>query len=63
MAENLRWYTAWNYYDHQGIFAFPSISPIQLEPHVSQQWIPDLKKNTEGKPIVFVNSYQQCISL
>lgn len=39
-------------------FAFPSLSPIELEPHVSQQWIPDLKKNTEGKPVVFVNSYR-----
>ena len=39
-------------------FAFPSFSPIQLEPHVSQQWIPDLKNNTEGKPVVFVNSYR-----
>lgn len=38
--------------------AFPSISPIELEPHVSQQWIPDLKKNTEGMPVVFVNSYR-----
>ena len=38
-------------------FAIPSISPIVLEPHVSEQWIPDLKTNTEGKPIVFVNSY------
>ena len=41
----------------RAFFAFPSISPVQLEPHVSQQWIPDMKKNTEGKPIVFVNSY------
>jgi hypothetical protein len=39
-------------------FAFPSISPIELEPHVSQQWIPDLKTNTESKPVVFVNSYR-----
>ncbi len=38
--------------------AFPSISPIELEPHVSQQWIPDLKTNTEGRPVVFVNSYR-----
>ncbi len=38
--------------------AFPSLSPIQLEPHVSQQWIPDLKTNTESKPVVFVNSYR-----
>ncbi len=39
-------------------FAFPSVSPIELEPHVSQQWIPDLKTNTESKPVVFVNSYR-----
>lgn len=39
-------------------FAFPSISPVELEPHVSQQWIPDLKTNTESKPVVFVNSYR-----
>lgn len=38
--------------------AFPSVSPIELEPHVSEQWIPDLQKNTGGKPIVFVNSYR-----
>ena len=38
--------------------AFPSVSPIILEPHVSQQWIPELKTNTESKPIVFVNSYR-----
>ena len=38
--------------------AFPGISPVTLEPHVAQQWIPELKKNTEGKPIVFVNSYR-----
>ncbi|MEL4456813.1 ArnT family glycosyltransferase [Lutimonas vermicola] len=38
--------------------AFPSLSPIELEPHVSQQWIPDLKTNTEGRPVVFVNSYR-----
>ena len=37
--------------------AFPSLSPIPLEPHVSQQWIPTLKANTQGKPVVFVNSY------
>jgi hypothetical protein len=38
--------------------AVPSLSPIPLEPHFSQQWIPELKANTEGKPIVFVNSYR-----
>ena len=40
-------------------FAVPSISPIVLEPHVSDPWIPELHKNTEGKPIVFVNSYSK----
>lgn len=39
-------------------FAVPEISPVVLEPHVSDQWIPDLHKNTKGKPIVFVNSYR-----
>jgi hypothetical protein len=38
--------------------AFPGISPVTLEPHMAQQWIPELKKNTDGKPIVFVNSYR-----
>lgn len=38
--------------------AFPSLSPIVLEPHVSQQWIHDLKENTHSKPIVFVNNYR-----
>ena len=38
-------------------FAAPSISPIVLEPHISEQWIPELHEKTEGKPIVFVNSY------
>ena len=36
----------------------PEISPVPLEPHVSQQWIPDLEKNTHGRPVVFVNSYR-----
>ena len=39
-------------------FAVPSLSPIELEPHISEQWIPELHKNTEGKPVVFVNSYR-----
>jgi hypothetical protein len=38
--------------------AFPGISPVTLEPHMAQQWIPELKKNTDAKPIVFVNSYR-----
>ena len=40
------------------MMAIPSISPISMEPHVSEQWIPKLKAETEGKPIVFVNSYR-----
>ncbi len=39
-------------------FAVPAVSPIELEPHVSEQWVPELLKNTEGKPVVFVNSYR-----
>ncbi|MGI9530202.1 ArnT family glycosyltransferase [Lutimonas sp.] len=39
-------------------FAIPAISPIELEPHVSDQWIDELKKNTEGKPVIFINSYR-----
>ncbi len=38
--------------------AFPEISPLTLEPHLARQWIPELQKNTQGKPIVFVNSYR-----
>ena len=39
--------------------ASPQISPITLETHLPEQWIPKLKKATEGKPIVFVNSYSR----
>ncbi len=35
-----------------------NISPIKLEPHFGQTWIPALKKKTENKPIIFVNSYR-----
>ena len=38
--------------------ASPSISPVILEPHIAQEWVPELKKNTDAKPIVFVNSYR-----
>ena len=38
--------------------ASPSISPIVLETHLAQKWVPELKKNTDSKPIVFVNSYR-----
>ena len=39
--------------------ASPQLSPITLETHLPQLWVPELKKNTEGKPIVFVNSYSK----
>jgi len=35
-----------------------NISPIKLEPHIAQTWIPILKEKTKNKPIVFVNSYR-----
>ncbi|NOQ92245.1 MAG: hypothetical protein GQ552_05950 [Flavobacteriaceae bacterium] len=35
-----------------------NISPIKLEPHIAQTWIPTLKEKTESKPIVFINSYR-----
>ena len=35
-----------------------NISPVKLEPHIAKTWIPELKEKTKGKPIVFVNSYQ-----
>lgn len=35
-----------------------NISPIKLEPHIAQTWIPILKEKTESKPIVFINSYR-----
>ena len=39
--------------------ASPQLSPVTLETHLPQLWVPELKKNTEGKPIVFVNSYSK----
>jgi hypothetical protein len=39
--------------------ASPEISPITLETHLPQKWVPELKQNTEGKPVVFVNSYSK----
>lgn len=38
--------------------AFPSISPLLLEPHLAATWVPQLKIKTEDRPIVFANSYQ-----
>ena len=35
-----------------------SISPIVLEPHIAESWVSKLKKNTNNKPIVFLNSYR-----
>lgn len=40
-------------------FAFPSISPVPLEPHLSMQWISELHKNTEARPLVFINNYSE----
>jgi hypothetical protein len=40
-------------------FANENISPIQLEPHVSSHWVEKLKEKTEGKPIVFTDSYRK----
>jgi hypothetical protein len=36
----------------------PSLSPLELEPHWSENWIEKVKEKTNGKPLVFVNSYQ-----
>ena len=41
------------------LLAIPELSPIMLEPHFSRQWVPELKENTQGKPVVFVNSYRK----
>ncbi|MCF6224216.1 MAG: glycosyltransferase family 39 protein [Flavobacteriaceae bacterium] len=35
-----------------------NLSPVQLEPHLSKLWVEPLKNKTDGKPLVFVNSYQ-----
>lgn len=39
--------------------ASPQLSPVTLETHLPQLWVPELKKKTEGKPVVFVNSYSK----
>ena len=38
--------------------AIPALSPIVLETHLAQSWIAEAKANTEGKPLVFINSYR-----
>ncbi|UCE94160.1 MAG: glycosyltransferase family 39 protein [Flavobacteriaceae bacterium] len=43
----------------RALFAFPSISPVPLEPHLSQQWVKELKNNTDAKPLVFINNYSE----
>jgi hypothetical protein len=40
------------------ILASPSLSPVVLEPHLAKTWVPQLKAQTHGEPLVFVNSYQ-----
>ncbi len=40
-------------------FSNENVSPIQLEPHISSHWVQKLKEKTEGKPIVFINSYRK----
>ena len=35
-----------------------SISPIKLETHFTETWIPVLNEKTKSKPLVFVNSYK-----
>jgi len=40
-------------------FANENISPIQLEPHIANSWVEKLKEKTQGKPIVFVDSYRR----
>lgn len=41
------------------LLAIPEFSPVVLEPHRANLWIPELEKKTEGKPVVFVNSYSK----
>jgi len=36
----------------------PSLSPLELEPQWSVNWVKKVKEKTEGKPLVFVNSYR-----
>lgn len=43
----------------RALFAFPSISPVALEPHLSMQWVSELHRNTEARPLVFINNYSE----
>ena len=40
------------------LLAIPALSPIVLEPHLAETWVPGLQTKTGGAPVVFVNSYQ-----
>jgi hypothetical protein len=40
------------------LLAVPSISPVVLEPHWADLWVPVVKEKTQSLPLVFVNSYQ-----
>jgi hypothetical protein len=40
------------------LLAVPSLSPVVLEPHWADSWIPEVREKTDGSPLVFVNSYQ-----
>lgn len=40
------------------LLAVPAASPVVLEPHWADLWVPEVKEKTNSLPIVFVNSYQ-----
>lgn len=40
------------------LLAIPSLSPVVLEPHWADLWVPEVKEKTKSSPLVFVNSYQ-----
>ncbi len=40
------------------LLAVPAASPVVLEPHWADLWVPAVKEKTNSLPLVFVNSYQ-----
>jgi hypothetical protein len=40
------------------LLAVPSASPVVLEPHWADLWVPEVREKTDSFPLVFVNSYQ-----
>jgi hypothetical protein len=40
------------------LLAVPAASPVILEPHWAELWVPEVKEKTKSSPLVFVNSYQ-----